>query len=115
MTKSQPTSGVRVSALRQDFSQPRARGSSRNPAIGTPCGGSVRFTFDPVDLFPLETVDLAEVHLLAGADLAGMSLTAQWTARSRDATGVLSGTARIPVDPYVATIEELAAEPRRAC
>ena len=60
---------------------------------------SVRFTVDPVDLFPLETVDLAEVHLLAGADLAGMSLTAQWTARSRDATGVLSGTVRIPVDP----------------
>jgi hypothetical protein len=72
--------------------------------------GSVRLTFDPVDLFPLETVHLAEIHLLARADLAGTNLTAQWTARSRDASGVLSGALGILVDPCAPTIEELAAE-----
>jgi hypothetical protein len=72
--------------------------------------GSVRVTFDPVDLFPLETVGLAEINLLARTDLAGTNLTTQWTARSRDASGVLSGTLGIPVDPHMPTIEELAAD-----
>jgi hypothetical protein len=73
--------------------------------------GSVRLTFDPVDLFPLETVDLAEINLLARADLAGTNLAAHWTARSRDASGVLSGTLDIPVGAVAPTIEELSADP----
>lgn len=72
----------------------------------------MRLTFDPVDLFPLETVDLDEVHLLARADLAGTTLAGQWTARSRDASGVLSGTVEIPVARDIPTVEELASQPK---
>jgi hypothetical protein len=73
--------------------------------------GSVTLTFDPVDLLPRETVDLAEVQLFTSLDYVGTTLAAEWTARSLDASGVLPGTVDIPVDAHAPTIEELMAEP----
>jgi hypothetical protein len=73
--------------------------------------GSVTLTFDPVDLLPRETVDLAEVQLFTSLDHAGTSLAADWTARSLEASGVLPGKVEIPVDAHAPTIEELIAEP----
>jgi hypothetical protein len=73
--------------------------------------GSVTLTFDPVDLLPRETVDLAEVQLFTSLDHAGTSLAADWSARSLEASGVLPGKVEIPVDAQAPTIEELIAEP----
>lgn len=73
--------------------------------------GSVTLTFDPLDLLPRETVDLAEVQLFTSVDYAGAALAAEWTARSLEASGVLPGTVEIPVDARAPTIEELLAEP----
>jgi hypothetical protein len=73
--------------------------------------GSVTLTFDPVDLLPRETFDLAEIQLFTSADHAGMLLRAEWTARSLEASGVLSGSLEIPVDAKAPTIDELIAEP----
>jgi len=73
--------------------------------------GSVTLTFDPVDLLPRETVDLAEVQVFTSVDHAGAALAAEWTARSLEASGVLPGTVEIPVDAHPPTIEELIARP----
>jgi hypothetical protein len=73
--------------------------------------GSVTLTFDPVDLLPRETVDLAEVQLFTSLDYVGTTLAAEWTVRSLEASGVLPGTVDIPVDAHAPTIEELMAEP----
>ena len=76
--------------------------------------GSVTLTFDPVDLLPRETVDLAEVQLFTSVDHAGAALAAEWTTRSLEASGVLPGTVEIPVDAQAPTIEELIAEPEES-
>lgn len=73
--------------------------------------GSVTLTFDPVDLLPRETVELAEVQLFTSLDHAGTSLAADWSARSLEASGVLPGKVEIPVDAQAPTIEELIAAP----
>lgn len=65
--------------------------------------GSVILTFDPVDLLPRESVDLAEVQLFTSVDHVGTALTAEWTARSLEASGVLPGTVEIPVDAHSPT------------
>lgn len=73
--------------------------------------GSVTLTFDPVDLLPRETVDLAEVQLFTSLGHAGTTVAAEWTARSLEASGILPGTVEIPVYADAPTIEELIAEP----
>lgn len=40
--------------------------------------GSVRLTFDAVDLYPQETVALIEVRLFTNPTLAGKTLAAEW-------------------------------------
>ena len=73
--------------------------------------GSVTLTFDPVDLLPRDTVDLAPVQLFTSAVHAGTVLVAEWTARSLEASGVLPGTVEVPVDARAPTIDALLAEP----
>ena len=71
---------------------------------------SVTLTFDPLDLYAEEEADLEEVWLFANPALAGTTLTAQWNARSRDASGVMRETLEIEVDPVVPPIDDLLAE-----
>ena len=67
-------------------------------------------TFDPVDLFPRDTVQLADVHLFTNVALAGAMLASEWTARSRDASGLLTGTVEVAVQASVLTIADVLAE-----
>ena len=71
---------------------------------------SERLTFDPIDLYAEETVDLEEFYLVANPAFAGATLTGQWSARASDVGGVIRETLEIEVDPEVWTIEELLAE-----
>lgn len=71
---------------------------------------SVLLTFDPVDLYPEETAELEEVWLFAHPALAGTTVTAEWSARSRDASGVLRETIDIEVDTRVLSIDQLLAD-----
>lgn len=71
---------------------------------------SVHLTFDPLDLYPEESTELEEVWLFVNAALAGTTLMADWSARSRDASGVLRDTLAIEVDAFVPSIDELLAE-----
>ena len=54
-----------------------------------------------------EEADLEEVWLFANPALAGTTLTAEWTARSRDASGVMRDTLEVEVDATVPATEEL--------
>lgn len=69
--------------------------------------GSVRLTFDALDLYPQETVDLTEVRLFTNPTLAGKTLAAEWSARSRDASGVMHGRLDIEVAATVPSLDEL--------
>jgi hypothetical protein len=69
--------------------------------------GSVRLTFDALDLYPQETADLTEVRLFTNPTLAGKTLAAEWSARSRDASGVMRGRLDIEVDATVPSRELL--------
>jgi hypothetical protein len=71
---------------------------------------SKRLTFDPIDLYAEEAVDLEEFYLVANPQYAGATLTGQWTARASDVGGVIRDTFEIEVDPKVWTIDELVAE-----
>jgi hypothetical protein len=71
--------------------------------------GSVRLTFDPLDLYAEQATRLEDVWLIAEPALAGTTLAAEWSARSRDASGVMRDTLEIKVDPRVWTIDELLA------
>ena len=76
--------------------------------------GSTRLTFYDIDLYPQEVSELDEVYLYANAGLhAGKTLTAEWTARARNLSGVMRGTFEIPVDGASPSVEELLAEPRQ--
>jgi hypothetical protein len=75
--------------------------------------GSVRLTFDAVDLYPQETVALIEVRLFTNPTLAGKTLAAEWSARSRDASGVTHGRLDIEVAATVPNLDELLAELER--
>ena len=78
-------------------------------------GGSSRLTFDALDLYAQETVPLDEFYLFSNASVyAGKTLTAEWTARARDVSGVLRGTLEIAVDTKVPAIDELLADPKEA-
>lgn len=106
-----PDAGV-ISALRvHDYG---SFGRNIVPSVGRGVridnSGSVTLTFDPVDLPPRETVDLAEVQLFTSLEHVGTTLSAEWTARSLKVSGVLPGTVEIPVDAHAPTIEELMAE-----
>ena len=72
--------------------------------------GSVRLTFDALDLYPQETADLTEVRLFTNPTLAGKTLAAEWSARSRDASGVMRGRLEIEVAATVPSLDELLAE-----
>lgn len=89
----------------------RSIGPSLGRGVKIDNSGSVTLTFDPVDLLPRETVELAEVQLFTSIEHAGTSLAADWSARSLEASGVLPGKVEIPVDAQAPTIEELIAEP----
>jgi hypothetical protein len=85
--------------------------ASRGPRLSIDNSGSARLTFDDVDLYPEETVRLPEVFLYANAALhAGQTVTAQWSARARNLTGVMRGSLSVPMDSVVPTVEELLAE-----
>jgi hypothetical protein len=76
--------------------------------------GSVRLTFDPLDLYPQETTDLTEVRLFTNPTLAGKTLAAEWIVRSRDASGVMRGRIDIEVAATVPSHDELLAELEKA-
>jgi hypothetical protein len=84
---------------------------SRGPRVSIDNSGSTRLTFDDIDLYPEETVLLPDVFLYANANAhAGQTLTAQWSARARNLTGVTRGSLEIPVASTVPTINELLAK-----
>ena len=70
---------------------------------------SVTLTFDALDLYPQEETDLVGVFLVAHPDFAGKTLTAEWTARSRDASGVVRQRVEIEVLAAGLTVDELLA------
>jgi hypothetical protein len=74
---------------------------------------SVRLTFDALDLYPQESADLTEVRLFTNPTLAGKTLAAEWSARSRDASGVMRGRIDIEVAATVPSLDELLAELER--
>lgn len=103
-------SGIDLRGLtmsRYDYGGPVVRAVGRGVRIDN--SGSVRLTFDPLDLYPEETARLEDVWLIASPSLAGTTLVAEWSARSRDASGVMRDTLEIEVDPGVRTIDELLA------
>ncbi|MEX1172638.1 MAG: hypothetical protein WEG56_08495 [Chloroflexota bacterium] len=72
--------------------------------------GSVRLTFDVLDLYPQETADLTEVRLFTNPTLAGKTLAAEWSARSRDTSSVMRGRLDIKIAATVPSLDELLAE-----
>jgi hypothetical protein len=68
-----------------------------------------RLTFEAMDLYPQETAKLDEFYLLTSSNHAGATLTAEWTARAGDVSGLIRGAVEIQVDPRVPTIDELLA------
>lgn|GEM_PF-1310555 len=89
-----------------DYINPAIRAMNRGVKIDN--SNSVLLTFDPLDLYPQEETDLAEVFLIAHPDL-GPTLTAEWTARSRDASGVVREKLAIEVVNAGLSIDELLA------
>lgn len=96
-----------LTAPRYDFMPPAMHSLGRRVRIDN--SKSVLLTFEPLDLYPEEKADLEEVFLLARPELAGTTLTAEWSARSRDASGVVRDTLEIEVDATVPSTEELLA------
>jgi hypothetical protein len=75
--------------------------------------GSARITFDVGDLYPRETQQLDEFFLFAAYSIDPERLNvmpAEWSAVTRNLSGVQSGSIEIPVAPGVPTIDELLAE-----
>lgn len=102
--------GVGLAGLtvpRYDYMTPAMRSLGRRVRIDN--SNSVVLTFDPLDLYAEEEADLEEVWLFARPDLCGTTLTAHWSARSRDASGVVRDTLEIEVGPTVPPIDELLA------
>lgn len=93
---------------RYDYLSPAIRPIGQGVKIDN--SGSVRLTFGPLDLYPEEAARLDDVWLIASPASAGTTLVAEWSARSRDASGVMRDTLRIEVDPSVRTIGELLAD-----
>jgi hypothetical protein len=70
---------------------------------------SAHLIFRAVDLYPQETAPLVEFYVLTSIRHAGSTLSAEWTARAGDVSGVIRGTLEILVDPRARTIDELLA------
>jgi hypothetical protein len=105
-------SGLRVPSYSPYFS-PAVRAIGRGVTINN--GGSSRLTFAALDLYPQETMPLDVFYLFANAGaFAGKTLTAEWTARARDVSGVHRATLEIAVDARVPTIDELLADAEEA-
>lgn len=81
------------------------------PGVTIDNDNSVRLTFEPLDLYARETAALDEFFLFATIDHAGTTLNAEWTARGRDVSGVVSGVVAIQVDANVPTLDELLTDP----
>jgi hypothetical protein len=96
-----------LTAPRYDYMTPAMRSLGRRVRIDN--SNSVVLTFDPLDLYAEEEADLEEVWLFANPALAGTTLTAQWSARSRDASGVIRDTLEIEVEAAVPATAELLA------
>lgn len=91
------------------YLSPAVRAVGRGVTIDN--NGSTRLTFDALDLYPQDVVELDEFYLFANAGLhAGKTLSAEWTARARNLSGVLRGTLEIEVDTNTPTIVELLVE-----
>ncbi|MGD0247741.1 MAG: hypothetical protein ABSB75_01685 [Candidatus Limnocylindrales bacterium] len=89
------------------YASPAIRAIGRRVTIDN--GGSARVTFAPVDLYPEQSYNLDDFQLLVNRAYAGQTLTGEWIARAKDASGVVRGTIAIEVDPDVPTVEELLA------
>lgn len=92
---------------RYDYMTPAMRSLGRRVRIDN--SNSVVLTFDSLDLYAEEEADLEEVWLFARPDLSGTTLNALWSARSRDASGVVRDTLEIEVGSTVPSIDELLA------
>ncbi|MBA3779447.1 MAG: hypothetical protein H0X16_09155 [Chloroflexi bacterium] len=102
-----------LSAIRMpnyaSYLSPAVRAMGRGVTIDN--SGSTRLTFDALDLYPQEVLELDEFYLYVNAGLhTGKTLSAGWTARARNLSGVMRGTLEIAVDTKVPTIDELLAE-----
>jgi hypothetical protein len=86
----------------------------RGPGLSIDNSGSTRLSFDDIDLYPEETVALPHVFLYANGVHAGKTLTAQWTARARNLTGVMRGSLEIPISSPAPTVADLLVEPEGA-
>ncbi len=76
---------------------------------------SCHVTFDPIDLYAQQSIRLEDFYLFAdGAESAGKTILAEWTARARDLSGVHRGSVEIQIDTRVPTVDELLADAREA-
>jgi hypothetical protein len=71
--------------------------------------GSARVTFAPIDLYPEQSYNLDDFHLLVNRAYAGETLTGEWIARAKDASGVVRGTVAVEVAHAAPTLQELLA------
>ena len=74
-------------------------GSPSGPYIDN--SGSTSIEFDDVDLRPSGQVRLRPIHLVAGAALAGETVTAAWAATSSSADGVARGEFPITISQEI--------------
>jgi hypothetical protein len=98
-----------LSAFRSPYVSPVISAIGRRVTIDN--SGSTRLTFDPIDLYPQESCDLDPFYLFVSSLQAGQTLPGEWTARAKDASGVLTSSVTIDVDPTVPTIDQLLADP----
>ncbi len=83
----------------------------RIPHMWIEQGGSVRISFEPIDLRPRAIETLAPFHLFVRADLVGTELRATWEATSTSADGVASGSLDVHVAEEPILIEDLLRAP----
>lgn len=62
---------------------------------------STRVVFPDVDLRPGGRIPLVPIHLVSAASLAGQTLTAKWTATSKDKSGIARGEIGIEVSTSI--------------
>jgi hypothetical protein len=84
--------------------------SAPGPGFDIERGGSVRLTFDPVDVRPQQQHVLPETVLLPGKELSAVRV--EWSATSTSVSGVVRGSFELPVVGEPWQLEEaLAYEP----
>ena len=69
--------------------------------------GSSRIEFNDVDLRPSAREELCPIYLVCDAKLEGTTLTANWTATSSSASGVVRGEFPIEVSSRVISLQDL--------